>query len=202
MNKIILVLLGTVLFTACSDDGNYGAVNQASTGSGNNEATSCNYTFECESDIQVKNGVIYTSNDSIVFSGQFLYKGKHDDWTLSNFMKRLEETYGTSFTLKDTLLTETQLKEKQHKAAFELSMVDFLVFAIDCQQEDTYALVTNSYDECRKNDPACYVMYQASLEDEATINAEISRDVENFTKLCSLDLKRESTCKLTNTECK
>lgn len=201
MNKIILVLLGMVLITACSDDGNYGAVNQASTGSGNNEVTSCNYTFECESDIQVKNGVIYTSNDSIVFSVLFLYRGKHDDWTLSNFMKRLEETYGTSFTLKDTLLTETQIKEKQHKAAFELSMVDNLVFATDCFQAGTQALVEYNYEECRNN-PACYLMYQASLEDEATRNADLSRDVENFTKLCSLDLKSESTCKLTNTECK
>ena len=201
MNKIILVLLGMVLFTACSDDGNYGAVNQASTGSGNNEVTSCNYTFECESDIQVKNGVIYTSNDSIVFSDLFLYTGKKDNWTLSNFMKRQEESYRTSFTLKDTLLTESQVKEKQHKAAFELSMVDNLVFAIDCQQEEAQALVAYNYEECR-TEPSCYAKFQDRLEDEAKTNADQSSDVENFMKLCTLGLEGESMCKLTNTECK
>ena len=209
MNKIIFSLLGILLITACSDDSSSDAKNPASTGNDNNEVSSCDYTFECESAIHVKDGVLYTSNDSIVFSGPFLHTARRDDWTLSDFMNRLEESYWSSFTLKDTLLTETQVKEKQHHVAFKLSTDDQITFALYSDQESILSFVTDSYNECRQ-DPNCYIMYQARLDGtENPLNGEIvidstsiKNDIQNFMKLRALDLEGESTCKLTNTKCK
>ncbi len=201
MNKIIFSLLGILFITACSDDSSSDAKNPASTGNDNNEVTSCDYTFECESAIHVKNSVLYTDNDSIIFSGPFLHTATKDDWKLSSFMKRLEETYWTSFTLKDTLLTETQAEENQHHAVFKLSADDQITFASFSNQESILSFVTDSYNEC-KQDPYCYLMYQVRLDGSAIDSTSIKNDVQNFTKLRSLNLEGESTCKLTNTKCK
>ena len=215
IKKFIFSLLGILLFSACSGDSNNGSVNQTSLGSGNNEVSSCNYTFGCESatfesgsTLHVKDGILYTNNDSIVFSGPFLYMAKQDDWTLSDFMKRLEDTYWTSFTLKDTLLTEAQVEENLHYAGFKLTTADEIIFGMFSTQEEILFFVTKAYNEC-KQDPNCYLMYQARLDGtENPLNGEveidstsIKNDVQNFTKLRTLDLEGYSNCKLTSTKC-
>ena len=177
--KKLLAALSILSIVACSD-------NSSTTSASNDGATSCNYTFECDSKIHVKNNKIYFENDSIVLSGIFLNHFLEETWSMKDFMNRLENVYWASTTLKDTLLTETQVAENEHHSSFILMPPD----------EDKLIKYNST-----QNDAGCYIQYQARLQNPD--NDKI-RDAENWLKLVSIknDLTGESICKLANTECK
>ncbi|WP_405343103.1 hypothetical protein [Fibrobacter sp.] len=194
MNKILLAALCATFIVACSDD-------SSSTSATNNEVTSCSYTFECNASTHVKDNKIYIENDSIVLSNLFLNYAHSDSWTMANYMKRLNETYWDSFILKDTLLTDSQVSENEHHAAFASTTDDEIIFTTYGSPEGAEQFVANTYQEC-KTDDICSMMFQNSItEKEDSLKAN---DIENFVKLSKYysKLSGESTCNLAKTECK
>lgn len=160
MNKIIFSLLGILLITACSDD-------NESTSATNNEVTSCNYSFKCENEpnIYVENEKIYTSNDSIFFTNILIEMASIDNWNLNDFINRLSESYWKSFTLNDTLLTETQISNFQHHSIFKLTESDQKFFSSISSLEKIQAFVEKTYNAC-KEDIKCVTMNQDALNYE------------------------------------
>ncbi|SHK89668.1 hypothetical protein SAMN05720487_105183 [Fibrobacter sp. UWT2] len=191
--KKLLAALSILSIVACSD-------NSSTTSASNDGATSCNYTFECDSKIHVKNNKIYFENDSIVLSGIFLNHFLEETWSMKDFMNRLENVYWASTTLKDTLLTETQVAENEHHSSFILMPPDEDKLIKYNSTDAILPIIEQTYQSCQ-NDPGCYIQYQARLQNPD--NDKI-RDAENWLKLVSIknDLTGESICKLANTECK
>lgn len=200
MKKILLTLFSIILITACSDD------NSASTTTttGSNDTKICDYTFECELDIVVKDNKIYTKDDSIVFSDPFFTYARRDNWKLSDFINRLSAS-STTFTIEDTLLTEIQV-ENIHHLPSEWDEQDEITFATYQDDLSIRAMIKSAYNECME-DSECYQKNHCLFYDDIDGCNETDYigidDKSNFQKISNKDfLKNESTCKLIDTKCR
>ena len=197
---IKLLFAATILFiVACSDDSS----NTAEAYQKNNTVLNCNYTFECKhaSEIIFDNNIIYTNNDSIVFTDLFqntlAMQSIDGIWALSSFMQRMKENCTKTYSLNDTLLTEAQVIEQEQKQiSFLTSVDDELIFMSYNDYEHIFSLVQRTYQQCNQ-DPICTATYYDILKSDSAI----ASDVINFQKLRNLILEDESICKLSNTEC-
>ena len=188
MTKILFAVLCILFITACTDKN---STNTTSAESFYPETAICNYTFECNSEINVKGNVVYTENDSLVFSNAFVAKAGNSEWTFSDLLKKINSK--DTLFLKDTLLTESMITKitNQHHFDFKLNINDQRFFASN--EQDLNVLVEDAYYRC-STDLCCEHFLTDSI-DKLT-------DISNIGKLKNLINEGKSTCKLTNTECK
>lgn len=186
MTKALFALFFILIITACSDNN---STNAASAVNVNSENTICDYTFECNAEINVKGNVVYTKSDTLVFSKAFVAKAGNSDWAFSDLLRRINNSKDT-LILKDTLLTESMISKIQHHFDFKLNLNDQIAFASN--EQDLDVIAEDAYYRC-STDVSCKYLLTDPI-DKLT-------DISNFWNLKSLINEGKSTCKLTNTEC-